>query len=115
LKKDLCLVGSAEEIYIRASRLSADMIRHIIDSEPVPQPQEGEPTIFKRRKPHQSEIPDLSSLLALYDFVRMLDAEGYPKAFLEHGAFRYEFCRAAFYDGRILAEVKITPIAEENT
>jgi methionyl-tRNA formyltransferase len=115
LKKDLCLMGSAEEVYIRASYLSAEMIRHMIDEEPAPQPQEGEPTIFRRRKPHQSEIPDLPGLPALYDFVRMLDAEGYPNAFLERGAFRYEFRRAALYNGRILAEVKITPIVEGNS
>jgi methionyl-tRNA formyltransferase len=45
----------------------------------------------------------------------MLDAEGYPRAFLEYAGFRYEFSRAALYDGRIIADVKITPIAEENS
>ena len=86
------------------------MIRRIIDEEPVPQPQEGKPTVFKRRKPHQSEMPSLPDLRGLYDFIRMLDAEGYPKAFLEYKEFRYEFSRAAFYDGRIIADVKITPL-----
>ncbi len=110
LKEDLCLMGTAEEIYIRASYLSANMIKYIIENEPVPQPQEGEPVIFKRRKPHQSEIPVLSSLQGLYDFIRMLDAEGYPKAFLEYKGFRYEFSRAAFYDGQLVADVKVTPL-----
>jgi methionyl-tRNA formyltransferase len=110
LKRELCLMGTAEEIYIRASYLSAEMIKYIIDNQPVPQPQEGEPIIFRRRKPHQSEIPGLSSLQGLYDFIRMLDAEGYPKAFLEHEGFRYEFSRAAFYDGQLVADVRITPL-----
>jgi methionyl-tRNA formyltransferase len=110
LKEDLCLEGNAEEIFVRASYLSAEMIRHIINEEPVPQPQVGEPTIFKRRKPHESEILGLPDLQDLYDFIRMLDAEGYPRAFLEYEGFRYEFSRAAFYDGRLVADVVITPL-----
>lgn len=113
LKRELCLEGNAEEIYIRASYLSAKMIGYIIEEEPVPQSQEGKPTIFKRRKPHQSKIPSLSDMQDLYDFIRMLDAEGYPKAFLEHEGFCYEFSRVSFYDGRLVADVKITPLTEE--
>lgn len=112
LKEDLCLEGNAEEIYIRASYLSADMIRYIVDEEPVPQPQKGESTFFQRRKPPQSEIPSLSDLQSLYDFIRMLDAEGYPRAFLKHEGFRYEFSRVAFYDGRLVADVEITPLEQ---
>ena len=59
-----------------------------------------------------SEIPELKSLDSLYDFIRMLDGEGYPRAFLIHDGFRYEFSRAAAYDGRIEADVKITQIED---
>jgi methionyl-tRNA formyltransferase len=38
----------------------------------------------------------------------MLDAEGYPQAFIDHGEFRIHFSRAALYDGRIVADAKIT-------
>lgn len=44
----------------------------------------------------------------LYDFIRMLDAEGYPNAFLECGPYRIEFCRPALRRGEIEADVKIT-------
>lgn len=115
LKEDLCLEGNAEEIFSRASYLSAQMIRYIIKEQPVPQPQVGEPVIFKRRKPHESRIPELPDLQALHDFIRMLDAEGYPQAFLEHGGFRYEFWRAALYDGRIVADVVITPMEHKDS
>lgn len=115
LKEDLCLEGNAEEIYIRASYLSAQMIRRIIEEQPVPQPQVGEPVIFKRRKSNESRIPELPNLQALHDFIRMLDAEGYPQAFLEHAGFRYEFSRAALAEGRIHADVKITPIGKKGS
>lgn len=112
LKEDLCLSGNAEEIYIRATNLSATMIKQIIEQEISPIPQKGEVVNFKRRKPDESKIPKLDSLLSLHDFMRMLDAEGYPKAFIEYQGFRYEFSRSALYNGKIIADVIITPIDE---
>jgi methionyl-tRNA formyltransferase len=108
MKEPLSLEGGAEEIYLRAGRLSAMMIQQIIRSEPKPVPQRGQAVNFKRRKPEQSEVTKSASLEELHDFIRMLDAEGYPRAFLQHAGFRFEFSRPALYDGRIVADVKIT-------
>ena len=113
MKRDLSLEGNAEEIYIRATYLSAEMIKEIIQNEPSPVPQEGEAVTFKRRTPDQSKIPKLDSLTKLYDFIRMLDAEGYPCAYLEYEGYRYEFRRVALYDGKIVADVTISPIEKE--
>jgi methionyl-tRNA formyltransferase len=112
LKQDLCLSGNAEEIYIRATYLCAEMIKQIIEKEISPIPQHGEGVVFKRRKPDQSKIPQLDSLLSLHDFIRMLDADGYPKSFIEYQGFRYEFSRSALYNGKIIADVTITPIED---
>lgn len=115
-KDDLCLEGStAEEIYIRATYLSAKMIKQIITNEPKPVPQEGEGNVFKRRKPQESEIPNIYSLQELHDFIRMLDAEGYPKAFLKYKGYRYEFSRAGFYNGKLLCDVTIKPIKKSDS
>jgi methionyl-tRNA formyltransferase len=113
MKEDLSLEGSAEEIYIRATLLSAKMIERIILEKPSPVPQSGDPVIFKRRRPEESEIPMFSDLTRLYDFIRMLDAEGYPPAFLDHGEFRFEFSRASLKQGRITGEITITPKEEK--
>jgi methionyl-tRNA formyltransferase len=110
LKAPLSLEGNAEQILIRASELSADMIKTIVRKQPTPRPQKGKPAVFKRRTPDQSAIEAQKSLGGLYDFIRMLDAEGYPKAFIQHGDYRYEFGRASLYDGKIVADVVITPI-----
>jgi methionyl-tRNA formyltransferase len=107
-KQDLSLEGSAEEILIRQTRLAAVMIRDLIAREPAPVPQEGEPVIFTRRKPAESAIPALDSLEQLHDFLRMLDGAGYPRAYIVHQGFRYEFSRANLYDGRVVADVTIT-------
>jgi len=112
LKEPLSLEGLAEEIYLRAGRLCADMIARIVKEEIVPTPQSGEPTVFPRRTPADSAIPARPDLLALFDFLRMLDADGYPRAFLVHEGFVYRFSRPALYDGRIMADVTITPADE---
>ena len=113
LKCDLSLEGSAEEIFIRGAELAADMVLEMNTQNPEPKPQAGTPTVFKRRKPEESRIVAAKHLRSLYDFVRMLDADGYPKAFMIHEGFRYEFSRAALKDGRICADVEITKIEEE--
>jgi methionyl-tRNA formyltransferase len=102
--------GTAEEIFIRASDLSMQMAVDISRSQPEPRPQVGESMAFMRRRPEQSTIGGQSELTQLHDFIRMLDADGYPRAFIEHDGFRYTFRRAARYNGRIEADVTITPI-----
>ncbi|HEY8995232.1 MAG TPA: hypothetical protein VIM71_11260 [Lacunisphaera sp.] len=111
LKRPLSLAGTAEEILMRASALSAEMIKVLIARPPVPRAQSGRVTTFRRRTPAESAIPAVSSLDALHDFVRMLDADGYPRAFLDHHGFRYEFSRAVRYDGRLVADVTITSLS----
>jgi methionyl-tRNA formyltransferase len=108
LKRDLSLEGGAEEIYLRACALSANMIKQIVKDEMQPVPQTGEAVNFRRRKPEESRIGKVDSLEQLHDFIRMLDAEGYPRAFLSHAGYRFEFSRSALYDGRIVADVQVT-------
>lgn len=90
-KKTMSLEGRAEEIYKRASNLAADMILKIITKRPESRPQKGKVVIFKRRKPEESEIPERKTPKELFDFIRMLDAEGYPRAFINYKGFIFEF------------------------
>lgn len=108
LKRPLSLYGSAEEIYLRASEIIEEMICQIIQEQPVPVEQTGEITCFSRRKPEQGDIAELTSLKQVFDHIRMLDADGYPHAFLETEHFRFEFERASIKKGQIIADVKIT-------
>jgi len=94
LKRPLSLEGRAEEIFTRAADLIYDLIAEIIAKEPVPIPQAGEPVVFPRRTPEESRLPQQAGATALYDFIRMLDAPTYPKAFLEWGDWRLEFDHA---------------------
>lgn len=91
LKKPLSLLGCAEEIFLRAGEVIEQMIIEIIEDEPLPIPQEGDPVIFARRTPEDSDISKAVTLTDVYDLIRMMDAEGYPHAFLKMGSFRLEF------------------------
>ena len=61
----------------------------------------------------QSVISELYLLRSLHDFIRMLDAEGYPKAFPVHEGFRYGFSRVCLHDGRIVSDVTITSLEKD--
>jgi methionyl-tRNA formyltransferase len=107
-KMPLALHGRAEEIYGRASRLAVTMIEDILRRRPEPVPQSGEPTVFQRRRPAESVLPDGLSPDQLYDFIRMLDAPGYPLAFVDAAGYRLELSHAALHDGRVDARVTMT-------
>lgn len=108
LKRPISLWGSAEEIFLRAAEMIKEMIIEIVRKNPVPVPQKGDAVIFKRRVPAESNIAELTSLNQVFDYIRMLDANGYPAAFLETNYLRLEFSRASLKEDNILADVKIT-------
>lgn len=95
LKEDLNIaIGSAEEIFINASNITFQkIIPQFLKKDLKATPQEGDVTIFKRRKPFQSNLLEQDNLTInrVYDFVRMLDAEGYPKAFIPLNSLKIEF------------------------
>jgi methionyl-tRNA formyltransferase len=109
LKRSLNLNGTAEEIFIRSSKVIEEMIDVIINEQPVPKEQKGDVVKFSRRKPEDGDISHLESIEDIYDFIRMLDCEGYPKAFLETDKFKLEFMRASLKsDKSITADVRIS-------
>ncbi len=108
LKRPLSLEGTAQEIFLRAVPIIREMVEKIIDENIIPKPQTGEPVVFKRRKPNEGNIGELEDIKKVYDFIRMLDVEGYPPAFLETKHFRFEFTVATINDNKeISANVKI--------
>ena len=112
LKKNLSLHGSAEEIFLRCVPIIEEMVCEILVNHITPQAQIGEPVLFKRRTPLESRIPESQGLAGLYDHIRMLDAQGYPPAFVEIGNFRLEFTRASLRHGKVEANVEIRYIGD---
>lgn len=106
-KRPMSLAGRAEEIYLRAGDVCWEMIQWMVADEPTPAPQQGEATGFRRRTPEQSELPGQGYLHGLFDHIRMLDAPGYPLAFIQYGDFRLEFSHAELDGNELRARVSI--------
>ena len=60
-----------------------------------------------RHKPEELHVENLKTLEQLYDNIRMLGGEGYPKAFIETEHFKVEFSRASLKQDGIIADAKI--------
>jgi methionyl-tRNA formyltransferase len=105
LKRPLSLYGTAEEIYTRCALEIKDMISFIEKNKPIPVEQTGTPVVFKRRTVEDSKMP--FEFGKVFDHIRMLDAEGYPKAFIRYGDYKIEFSRASLKGG-ILADASIS-------
>ena len=107
LKRNLLLNGSARDIFLRASETIFEMIDEILKG-PYPIEQVGVPTYFKRRKPDQSNISNLDKLNTIYDYIRMLDCEGYPNACIELNGIVYEFYNVKKINNKLESNVRIS-------
>ena len=105
MKRPLSLAGSAQEIFVRcADIVFQEMIPLLLSEKMTPKPQEGEPVVFKRRKPEEGQITSDMELDKIYDYIRKLDSEGYPRANMEFGGYRLEFENAGLSaDGQELS------------
>lgn len=107
MKRPLPLDGSAEQILRRVASLAATMIVEIVQQRPTPVPQQGEPVVFKRRRPEDGNLSATKDLRGAYDYIRMLDADGYPPAFVDVGPLRLEFRHAKVEGDTVKASVQI--------
>jgi methionyl-tRNA formyltransferase len=110
LKKLLSLEGRGQAIYERSSFIIADMMKEIAEKEPIPEEQQGNTIVFKRRQGNDNILPteQENALETLYDHIRMLDADFYPSSYIEHGAYRIDFSEASLKSNYLEAKVKIT-------
>jgi methionyl-tRNA formyltransferase len=106
-KKKLSLEGRAEEIFIRANHIIEEMIVEILETNPQPEPQKGDVVRFTRRKPEDGNWDSAGSIDEVYDYIRMLDAEGYPPAFVRVGNYKLEFSKASRKVNAVNASVRI--------
>lgn len=107
LKMPLSTMGTAEEILIRAAELMYQMIVRIATERVQPVEQVGDVTLFERRRPEQGDISSIGDIGKIFDVIRMLDADGYPRAFIKAGRLKLVFSRASMRPGKILADVCI--------
>jgi methionyl-tRNA formyltransferase len=108
IKKPLSLKGTAKQIFIESSIIIEKMIIEILQNDLSPTPQTGQIIEFKRRKPEEGDISNLKNIQVIYDYIRMLDCEGYQSAFIENDEIKIEFTNAELKsENTIIANVRI--------
>ena len=107
-KAELSLAGDAQGIYEDMAQKVYAMIADIVTNEPEPNEQQGEVVTFERRTEEQSVLPESASLKELFDHIRMLDAETYPRAFVQYGDYKLEFAQAALVNDELRCSVTIS-------
>ena len=103
-------LGDAEEIFQKVSDLIFfKMIPFILENNPEPYEQKGKAVNFKRRIPEESNLfkADLRNLNDLYDHIRMLDGQGYPKAFLNVSKFRIDLSEVHRKSNKLVGRFEI--------
>ena len=110
LQNKLELNGTAHEIFKRMEKISILMIKKIVKIKEIKfYEQKGVSTFFKRRTPKQSQInlKKITSMNQLYNFMRMLDAPGYPNSFVKLNKFKFIFNDIRSYKNKISANIEI--------
>lgn len=109
LSKNLSLSGNAHDILKRIEHIALKEIKNsLLKPKLNYKKQIGKSLFYKRRSSELSKIPlSIKNINKIYDFIRMLDAEGYPKSFLKLKNFKIEFFNAIKKKNKIYGNFEI--------
>lgn len=84
MKSSISLHGKLEDIFKKIEKKALEMIVKISKKETISfKKQKGRSSFYLRRQPYQSDISYVidKKSIEIFDFIRMLDADDYPKAY----------------------------------
>ncbi|MDA9232367.1 hypothetical protein N9O63_00965 [Candidatus Pelagibacter sp.] len=106
-KEKISLKGDLNNIFKNLSVKITKMIFFIIEKKPIPKKQFGKIINFKRLNEKDSKIKKNENMIDIYDKIRMLDNEDYPRAFIEYGKYKILFSLAKKNNNQIISQVEI--------
>ena len=102
------LQGSLTDVWLAISHQSKNLIKMCVEENLSPVEQDlSNSSIAKRRKTSQIPMANIEDIIDLYDYVRMLDADGYPKSQFNVGNFSIELSRSSIEGDSILCDARI--------
>ena len=107
LKQNLSLKGDLNDILNSMSVKILKMMKIILNKKIKPKKQKGKILNFKRLKKSNSKITTKESLNQIYDKIRMLDSDYYPRAFIKIGKLKVIFSKAVKRQKMIQCYAKI--------
>ena len=109
-KEKINLNGNVSHILKRVEKKSIKMILNITNKKSLKfNKQKGKISKFKRRTAKDSDITlhKYQKLRKIYDFIRMVDGDGYPNAYLNLQKYKIIFKNSKFKKNNIIGEFKI--------
>lgn len=94
MKSNISLSGKAEDILKNIEKKAFQIILKLSKKKKfLFKKQKGKPSFYYRRKAYQSDLSYVinKKFNEIYDFIRMLDAHNYPRAYYKKGNKRIEF------------------------
>jgi methionyl-tRNA formyltransferase len=109
LKRSLRLSGTAHDIFVRSINIIFNMIKILVKKNIKPKKQKKSKIIFKRLSIKDNEInfSALKNIIDIYDKIRMVDAETYPRAYCDLGNFKLTLSNSKVKGSKLLASVVI--------
>lgn len=105
--EDISLDGSIKDIFERVAVCVEKAILKIVKYNPEPISQKGVVKIFKRLNKKDNELKKDNSINQIYDQIRMVDGEGYQKAFINFGNYKIEFSEAELRNKTLTSKIKL--------
>lgn len=104
--KNISLKGTISEIFFRIAKVIEQIIIRICKNNPKPTAQKGDIILFNRLKNTDNELLFTYSLKEIYNRIRMVDGEGYQKAYISFGDYRLDFSESYMANNELYAKVK---------
>lgn len=109
---NVSLDGNISDIFSRIAVCIENLILLICYESPRPVEQSGNVFNFSRLSVKDNEIDSHYSLEQIYDRIRMVDGEGYPKAFIRFGKYYIKLSKAELSERWLSAEIRISEFAD---
>ena len=112
---EVSLQGNLTDIWLDISEKSLELIKRCVQDSPAPVKQSVFLPVRKRRKTCEIPVEKIKDINSLYDYIRMLDGQGYEHAFVKLGPIKIKLSRAKIVDEETtLADALIELKKDEN-
>ena len=110
--REISLEGNIDEIFSEIANCVEKLILKICKSNPIPIPQKGNAVSFKRLSCTDNQLLPENSINELYNSIRMVDGEGYKRAYIKFGDHKIEFSEAKIVNNDLFAKIRILKDAD---
>ena len=110
--QEISLDGNIDKIFSEIANCVEKLILKICKSNPIPIPQKGNVVSFKRLSYTDNQLLPAYSIKELYNRIRMVDGEGYKRAYIKFGDHKIEFSEAKIVNNDLLAKIRIIKDAD---